>query len=73
MFRVVYPNLIEYVVTDATGKTFGLVAETPDGVNVLAREPNSFGGFKAWSITLPNGTTVRAEAGGAVPEKFHSK
>ena len=73
VFRVVSPNLVEYIVTDATGKTFGLAAETPDGVNVFAWEPNSFAGFKEWSIALPNRPVVHARGNAAVPDQFSSK
>jgi S1-C subfamily serine protease len=70
VFRVVSPNLVEYVVMDATGKTFGLAAETPDGVNVSAWEPNSFAGFKEWSITLPGRPAVHARGNAAAPDQF---
>ena len=70
MFRVVSPNLAEYIVTDATGKTVGLAAETPDGVNVFAWEPNSFAGFKEWSIALPNRPVVHARGNAAAPDQF---
>ena len=73
VFRVVSPNLVEYVVTDATGKAFGLAAETPDGVNVFAWEPNSFAGFKEWSIALPNRPVVHARGNVAAPDQFSSK
>jgi len=73
VFRVVSPNLVEYVVTDATGKTFGIAAETPNGVNVSAWEPNSFAGFKEWSIALPNRPVVHARGKAAVPDQFSSK
>ena len=70
VFRVLSPNLVEYIVTDATGKTFGLAAETQDGVNVFAWEPNSFAGFKEWSITLPGRPVVHARGNAAAPDQF---
>lgn len=73
VFRVVSPNLVEYVVTDATGKMFGLAAETPDGVNVFAWEPNSFAGFEEWSIRLPERPAVHARGNAAAPDQFSSK
>jgi S1-C subfamily serine protease len=73
VFKVVSSNLVEYVVTDATGKTYELAAETPDGVNVVAWDPNSFGGFKEWSIALPNRPVIRARGNAAAPDQFSSK
>jgi len=72
VYKTVSPDFSEYVVMDAAGKTFSLTAETPNGVILSASEPISSGGFKQWSIELPNGSKLRAEASGAVPERFSS-
>lgn len=73
VLRAVYPDLNEYLVMDLTGKTVALAADTTDGVNVLAWEPNSFGGFNEWAITLPNKNVVHARGSGAIPDQFSSK
>jgi S1-C subfamily serine protease len=73
VFRAESLNLVEYVVMNTSGKTFGLAAETPDGVNVVAWDPNSFDGFKEWSIALPSRPVVHARGNGAAPDQFSSK
>jgi S1-C subfamily serine protease len=73
VLKVVFSNLVEYVVTDTTGKAVTLAAETSDGVNVLAWDTNSFGGFKEWSISLPTRPVVHARGNAAVPDQFSSK
>ena len=73
VLRAVYPGLVQYLVIDAAGKTVELAAETTDGTNLSAWEPNSFGGFKEWSIALPTKNVVHARGSGAVPDQFSSK
>jgi S1-C subfamily serine protease len=73
VLRAVFPNLVEYIVNNATGKTIGLAAETQDGTTVLASGTNSFAGFNEWSITLPNRPVVHARGNAAVPSQFSSK
>ena len=73
VLKAVYPDFSEYVVTDQSGKAIELALETSDGVHLVASEPNSFSGFKEWSITLPNGSSVRAQGNAAVPDQFSAR
>ena len=73
VFKVASQNLIEYVVIDASGKTLGLEAETPNGVTVFAWEPNPTDGLKEWLIALPNRPVIHARGNSAIPEQFSSK
>ena len=72
ILKVTYPDLIEYVVSDAKGKILGLVAEASNGTRVRAWESNSFSGFKEWEISLPGGTSVRARGSAEAPDQFSS-
>lgn len=71
--RATFPKLTEYVIKDKSGKVIEVIGETSDGVTLEATQPNSFGGFEQWSITLPNGATVRAKGSAEVPNLFSLK
>jgi hypothetical protein len=68
--RCEYPSLVEYLVFDERDKSTTLLAEMPNGTNLTAWNPNSFSAFREWSITFPNGTSVRARGDTAIPEVF---
>lgn len=68
-----YSNLAEYVVVDERGKPTALLAEMPDGTNLTGWEPNSFSGFGKWSITFPDGTSVRARGNTDIPAVFDTR
>jgi S1-C subfamily serine protease len=68
--RCEYPSLVEYLVFGERDKSTVLLAEMSNGTNVTAWNPNSFSSFREWSITFPNGTSVRARGNTAIPEVF---
>lgn len=71
--RATFPKLTEYIIKDKSGRVIELVGKTSDDVTLEATQPNSFGGFEQWSITLPNGSTVQAKGSGEVPNHFSLK
>jgi len=71
--RATFPKLTEYIVKDKSGKLIELIGETSDGVKLAATQPNSFGAFEQWSITLPNGVTVQAKGSAEIPDHFSGK
>jgi S1-C subfamily serine protease len=70
VFKFSFRDMVEYFVVDERGKPTALLAEIPDGTSLSAWEPNSFSGFSAWAITLPNGTSVQARGSSAMPGVF---
>jgi S1-C subfamily serine protease len=68
--KVVFPNLVEFLISRGNEKMIGLEAETTDGTELTAWEPNSFSGFKEWAIKLPSGARVRARGTGPTPDRF---
>jgi len=73
VLRATFSDLTEYIVTEATGKTLALSAESADGTTLLAWTPNSSGGFSEWSITLPEKSVVYARGSGVLPDRLSSK
>ena len=68
VFKVTFPNLVEYLISDGNGKMYEFEAELSDGTELSAWEPNSFSGFKEWAIKLPSGAgACRARGTSPVP------
>lgn len=72
VLKLMFPALVEFIIADGNGKTVALSAETSDGIELSAWEPNSFLGFKEWAIRLENGAGVRATGTGLVPDRFRN-
>jgi S1-C subfamily serine protease len=72
VLKIMYPALVEFIIADGNGKTFALIAETSDGIELTAWGPNSFSGFKEWAIKLQNDVGVRATGTGPVPDQFRN-
>jgi S1-C subfamily serine protease len=70
--KIVFPTLVEFLISDEHGKMFALAAETSDGTELSAWEPNSFSGFKEWAIKLRSGAAVRARGIGPTPDRFNA-
>jgi S1-C subfamily serine protease len=70
--KIVFPTLVEFLISDENGKMFALAAETSDGTELSAWEPNSFSGFKEWAIKLRSGAAVRARGIGPTPDRFNA-
>jgi len=71
--KSVFKDLSVYYVRDAKGSLIGLVAEQTDGTIVRAIQPNDFGGFGNWEITLPGGKKIIATGSGVFPETLQSE
>ena len=71
--RASFPELTVYIIKDKSGKVIELIGKTSDDVTLEATQPNSFGAFEQWSITLPNGSTVHAKGSAEVPNHFSLK
>jgi S1-C subfamily serine protease len=72
VLRVLYSDLIEYLVLDGKGNALSLRAETTDGTQIAAWKPNSFGGFGEWMISFRGGVSVRGRGNATVPDVFAS-
>lgn len=70
VIRAVYPDAVTYSISDVKGQPLGLVAEASDGTTMEAWSPNPLGGFSYWSVRLPNGKSVSAQASGAILDQF---
>ncbi len=70
VIRAVYSDAVTYSITDVKGRPLGLVAEISDGTTVQAWSSNPLGGFSYWSVRLPNGKSVNAQASGVMLDQF---
>ncbi len=67
--KSVYVDFVSYAVRDPQGAPGVLLVQTPDGATLTASEPNALGGFRVWSLKLPDGRVVVARSTGIVPER----
>jgi len=71
--KIVYRDLVAYYVRDSKDRPVALEVECSNGTTVRATEPNDFGGFGDWLVTLANGKKVVAHSNGTAPETIQSR
>lgn len=66
--KIVYPDLVSYVVRDAQGTPVKQIAETSQGAILSGSKPNAFGGFSMWIFKPLSGHSVSVRSSGFAPD-----